>query len=186
MRPLRFLINVTLDGCYDHLAGIPDEALHRYAGEAIVQSDAMLFGRGTYGMMEDAWRQPAETGVRPDWMEPWMLPFSQTIHAVKKYVVSRTLPRVDWNAELVRGDLATFVSQLKQAPGRGLLVSGVKLAQSLAELGLIDQYEFIVHPRVAGHGPTLFAGLSRPVDLQHTGRHELKSGAVVLQYALKR
>jgi dihydrofolate reductase len=186
MRPLRFLLNVTLDGCYDHLAGIPDEELHRYAGDAIAQSGGMLFGRVTYGMMEDAWRQPAETGVRPDWMEPWMLPFAQTIHATKKYVVSRTLPHVDWNAELVRGDLATFVRQLKQAPGRRLLVSGVKLAQSLAELGLIDEYEFIVQPRLAGHGPTLFAGLSKPVDLQLVNRHELKSGAVALRYELKR
>ncbi|HWA86267.1 MAG TPA: dihydrofolate reductase family protein [Opitutus sp.] len=182
MRPLRFSINVTLDGCCDHRAGIPDESLHRHAADNIAAADALLFGRVTYQMMESAWRAPARTGVAPDWMEPWMLPFARTIDAAKKYVVSSTLDRVDWNAELVRGDLATAVRQLKQAPGNGLFVSGTKLAQSLAELGLIDEYELIVHPRLMGHGPTLFAGLSKPVDLKLVGRIELASGAVALQY----
>ena len=86
--------------------------------------------------------------------------------AAKKYVVSSTLDRVDWNAELVRGDLATAVQQLKREPGIGLFVGGVKVPLALAELGLIDEYEFIVHPRLAGHGPTLFAGLPRHVDLR--------------------
>ena len=182
MRPLRYSINVTLDGCCDHRAGIADEELHHHAAEAIAQADALLFGRVIYQMMEDAWRAPARTGVRPDWMEPWMLPFAQTIDAAKKYVVSRTLDRVDWNAELVRGDLGKTVQKLKQEPGNGLFVGGVKFAQALAELGLIDEYEFIVHPRLAGHGPTLFAGLSKPLDLKLVNRLEFKSGAVVLQY----
>jgi dihydrofolate reductase len=87
-----------------------------------------------------------------------MEPFAQTINAAKKYVVSSTLERVDWNAELVRGDLAKAVQQLKREPGKGLFVGGVKLPMALAELGLIDEYELVVHPRIAGHGPTLFAG----------------------------
>ena len=99
----------------------------------------------------------ARTGAMPDWMEP----FARTIDAAKKYVVSSTLERVDWNAELVRGDLGKAVQQLKQEPGKGLFVGGVKLPLALAELGLIDEYEFVVHPRLAGHGPTLFAGLSK-------------------------
>jgi dihydrofolate reductase len=106
--------------------------------------------------------------------------------AAKKYVVSRTLQRVDWNAELVRGDLEKAVQQLKQEPGKGLLVGGVMLPQALAELGLIDEYEFVVHPRVAGHGPTLFAGLSKPVDLRLVGRLEFASGAVAMRYEPKR
>jgi len=146
----------------------------------------MLFGRVTYEMMESAWRQPAETGVPSEWMEPWMLPFARTIHAAKKYVVSRALPRVDWNAELVRGDLGEAVRQLKAEPGDGIFVAGTKLAQSLAELGLIDQYEIIVHPRIAGHGPTLFSGLLKPVDLTLVSRSELASGAVVLNYHVRR
>lgn len=186
MRPLKFSINLTLDGCYDHRAGIPDEALHQHAAENIGQADALLFGRVIYQMMEEAWRAPAQTGVKPEWMEPWMLPFARTIDAAKKYVVSRKLERVDWNAELIRDDVVKTVQQLKQKPGNGLFLGGVKLAQTLAEAGLIDEYQFIVHPRVVGHGPTFFAGLSKPLDLKLVERREFKSGAVVLRYELVR
>src|SRR5687768_7935416 len=148
MRPLRYSINVTLDGCCDHRVILPDEDLHRHAAENLNQADALLFGRVTYEMMEAAWRSPARTGVRPDWMEPCMEPFARTIDAAKKYVVSSTLERVDWNAELVRGDLGTAVQQLKREPGKGLFVAGLKLALGLTELGLIDEYEFLVHPRL--------------------------------------
>src|SRR5262245_60202031 len=120
MRPLRYSINVTLDGCCDHRAGVVDEEVHRHATEILAQADALLFGRVIYEMMESAWRGPMETGVRPEWMTDWMEPFARTIHAAKKYVVSSTLERVDWNAELLRGDLGTAVRQLKQEPGRGL------------------------------------------------------------------
>ena len=116
MRPLRYSINVTLDGCCDHRAMIADEGLHRYATENLARADALIFGRVTYQMMEAAWRQPARTGVRPDWMEPWMESFARTIDAAKKYVVSGTLAGVDWNAELVRGDLGEAVQRLKQEP----------------------------------------------------------------------
>jgi dihydrofolate reductase len=111
-----------------------------------------------------------------------MEPFARTIDAAKKYVVSSTLDRVDWNAELVRGDLGKAVEQLKREPGTGLFTGGVKLPMALAELGLIDEYEFVVHPRLAGHGPTLFAGLSKYVDLKLVGRREFGSGAVALRY----
>jgi dihydrofolate reductase len=182
MRPLRYSINVTLDGCCDHRAIIPDEDLHRHAAENIAQADALLFGRVTYEMMETAWREPARTGARPDWMDSWMLPFARTIDAAKKYVVSSTLDRVDWNAELVRGDLVEAVQQLKQESGKGLIVGGVKLALALTELGLIDEYEFVVHPRLVGHGPTLFAGLSKQIDLKLVSRLEFGSGAVAMRY----
>jgi dihydrofolate reductase len=186
MRPLRYSINVTLDGCCDHREGVADEDLHRHAVENFARADALLFGRVTYEMMESAWRAPVRTGARPDWMEPWMEPFARTIDAAKKYVVSSTLDRVDWNAELVRGDLGTAVQQLKRESGKGLFVGGVKLAQALAELGLIDEYEFVVHPRVAGHGPTLFAGLSKRVDLKLVSRLEFGSGAVAMRYEPRR
>jgi len=186
MRALRYSINVTLDGCCDHEAIPADEALHRHAAESLARADALLFGRVTYQMMESAWREPARTGARPDWMEPWMLPFARTIDAAKKYVVSSTLDRVDWNAELVRGDLGQAVRELRRQPGRGLFVGGTKLALALTELGLIDEYELIVHPRLAGHGPTLFAGLSKPVDLELVGRTELGSGAVAMRYEPRR
>ncbi|MHB0962313.1 MAG: dihydrofolate reductase family protein [Gemmatimonadaceae bacterium] len=181
MRPLRYSINVTLDGCCDHRAIIPDEALHHHAAEGIARSDAMLLGRATYELMEAGWRHPVPPGTRPSWMEP----FARTINATKKYVVSSTLEQVDWNAELLRGDLGEAVQRLKRAPGKGLALGGVKLPLALAELGLIDEYEFIVHPRLAGHGPTMFAGLSKHVDMRLVDRLELGSGAVALRYVPK-
>jgi dihydrofolate reductase len=182
MRPLRYSINLTLDGCCDHRTISPDEELHRHHAKNLERADALLFGRVTYEMMEAAWRSVAQTGVRPDWMTAWMEPFARTIDAAKKYVVSSTLNRVDWNAELVRGDVGEAVRRLKAEPGQGLFVGGVNLPQALAELGLIDEYEFVVHPKLAGHGPTLFAGLSKPVDLRLVGRLELGSGAVAMRY----
>ena len=163
-----------------------DEELHRHAAENLGRADALLFGRVIYEMMEAAFRAPAQTGVRPDWMEPWMEPFARTIDAAKKYVVSSTLERVDWNAELVRGDLGQSVAQLKREPGQGLFTGGVKLPLALAELGLIDEYEFIVHPSLAGHGPTLFAGLTKHVALKLVSRREFASGAVALRYEPRR
>jgi len=157
---------------------IADEDLHRHAVENLERADALLFGRVTYEMMEAAFRLPTNGGARPDWMEP----FARTIDAAKKYVVSSTLDRVDWNAELVRGDVGKAVQRLKQESGKGLLVGGVKLPLALTELGLIDEYEFVVHPRLAGHGPTLFAGLSKHVDLKLVSRLEFGSGAVAIRY----
>jgi len=182
MRPLRYSINVTLDGCCDHRAITPDQDLHRHAAENLNQADALLFGRVTYEMMETAFRPPLRTGAMPDWMEP----FARTIDAAKKYVVSKTLDRVDWNAELLHGDFGTAVQQLKRESGKGVLVGGVKLPLALAELGLIDEYEFVVHPRLAGHGPTLFAGLSRHVNLRLMSRREFGSGVVAMKYEPRR
>ena len=182
MRLLRYSINVTLDGCCDHRAMLADEDLHRHAVENLAQADALIFGRVTYQMMEESWRPPAQPGYRPEWMAP----FARTIDAAKKYVVSSTLDQVDWNAELVRGDLGKAVGRLKREPGKGLFVGGVTLPQALAELGLIDEYEFVVHPRIAGHGPTLFAGLSKYVDLKLVSRLEFGSGAVAMRYEPRR
>ncbi len=112
--------------------------------------------------------------------------FAQTINTAKKYVVSSTLEHVDWNAELVRGDLRDAVQQLKRESGKGLLVGGVKLPLALTELGLIDEFEFVVQPRLAGHGPTLLAGLSKYVDLKLVSRLELRSGAVAMRYEPRR
>lgn len=185
MRPLRYSINVTLDGCCDHRTGVPHEEMHRYWAESLARADALLFGRVTYEMMEAAWRLPA-TGELPSWMAGWMEPFARTIDAAKKYVVSSTLERVDWNAELIRGDLGSAVRRLKGEAGTGLFVGGVRLPLALAELGLIDEYEFVVQPRIAGHGPTLLAGLSTYVDLTLVQRREFDSGAVALGYVPKR
>ncbi len=182
MQPLRYSINLTLDGCCDHRTIVPDEALHRHAVENLLRADTLLFGRVTYEMMAAAFRAPVPPGTRPAWMEP----FARTISAAKKHVVSSTLRQVDWNTELVRGDLATAVRQLKEAPGKGLFTGGVKLPLALAALGLIDEYEFVVHPVIAGHGPTLFSGLPQPLALRLVDRREFDSGAVAMRYEPKR
>ena len=181
MRPLRYSIKchigrVLRSSC--SLAG----RIHCIvtAGRDLAQADALLFGRVTYEMMEAAWRLSAD-GSETLWITDWTQPFARTIDAAKKYVVSSTLDRVDWNAELVRGDLGKAVQQLKRESGKGLFVGGVKLPQALAELGLIDEYEFVVHPRLAGHGPTLFAGLSKHVDLKLVSRLEFGPGAVAMR-----
>ncbi len=161
---------------------VADDEIHRHAVENLDRADALLFGRVTYELMEAGWRQPAQPGTMPEWTEP----FGRKIRAAKKYVVSSTLDRVDWNAELVRGDLGAAVQELKRESGKGLFTGGVKLPMALAELGLIDEYEFVVQPRLVGHGPTLFAGLSKYVDLKLVNRLEFGSGAVAMQYEPKR
>jgi dihydrofolate reductase len=105
---------------------------------------------------------------------------------MKKFVVSSILSRADWNAELLSGNLGEEVQKLKQQPGKAMLTGGVKLPMALAELGLIDEYEFVVQPRLAGHGPTLFAGLSKYIELKPVDRIELSSGAVALRYEPRR
>ena len=182
MRPLRYSINVTLDGCCHHEAGLPpDEESMRYWTEEMARADALLFGRVTYQMMESAWRRPA-TGDWPDWMGEWEIPFAEAIDGAKKYVVSSTLDAVDWHAELLPGDLGDAVRRLKDQPGEALWVGGVTLPLALADLGLIDEYEFVVQPVVAGRGPTLLAGLRQRIQLELVDRHEFGSGAVAVRY----
>jgi dihydrofolate reductase len=152
MRPLRYSINATLDGCCDHRAIPADEELHRHAVEILAQADALLFGRVTYEQV----RRLEHAG--PGRLERGAL----------------------------RGDLENAVQQLKREPGQGVFVAGVKLALALTELGLIDEYEFVVHPRLAGHGPTLFAGLSKHVDLKLVSRLEFGSGAVAMRHEPRR
>lgn len=182
MRPLRYSINVTLDGCCHHEAGLPpDEESMAYWTAEVQRADALVYGRVTYEMMESAWRRPA-AGTWPDWMGEWEIPFAEAIDGKKKYVVSSTLNEVDWNAELVRGDLGQAVERLKQEPGEYLSVGGVTLPLALADLGLIDEYVFVVHPVLAGHGPTLLAGLRERIQLELVDRRDFRSGAVAVRY----
>ncbi|MDI1288776.1 MAG: dihydrofolate reductase family protein, partial [bacterium] len=137
MRPLRYSINVTLDGCCHHEAGLaPDEESMRYWTAEMARADALLFGRVTYEMMQSAWRRPA-TGAWPEWMDESQIPFAETMDRAKKYVVSSTLSVVDWNSELVSGDVGQAVERLKKESGAGLWVGGVTLPLALADLGLI-------------------------------------------------
>jgi dihydrofolate reductase len=179
---LRYSINVTLDGCVHHEAGLPpDDESMRYWAAQMEGLGGLLLGRVTYEMMESAWRKPA-SGPWPEWVGEMDLPFAEAIDRVKKYVVSSTLTAVDWNAELVRGDLAQFVQQLKHESPEDLGVGGAALPTALAELGLIDEYEFLVQPIIAGHGPTLLAGLRERIQLELVDRQEFRSGAVLMRY----
>ncbi|KQN39169.1 MULTISPECIES: dihydrofolate reductase family protein [unclassified Frigoribacterium] len=177
MRTLTYSINVTLDGCIDHREGRPDAEVHQLATEALAQADGLLLGRVTYELMEQSWRPPASDGF-PDWMQP----FARTIHDIPKYVASTTLESVDWNAELLGGDVREAVRELKSRPGGPLRLGGSTFATDVVGWGLVDEYEFTVYPWVAGHGPHLLAGLPHPLDLTPTARHDLASGAVATTY----
>ena len=182
MRALRYAINVTLDGCCHHEAGLaPDEESMGYWAAELGRADALILGRVTYQMMQAAWRRPT-TGAWPDWMGTWQVPFAETIDGKRKYVVSSTLDAVDWNAELVRGDVGQAVARLKQEPGDGLFVGGVALPLTLANLNLIDEYVFVVQPLVAGRGPRLLDGLRERITLELVRRDEFRSGVVALRY----
>lgn len=178
---LRYSINVTLDGCCDHRAIPANEALHHHHAANLEKAGALLLGRVTYEMMESAWRLPLTPGT-PGWMEP----FARTIDAAKKYVVSSTVGHVDWNAELLEGDLGDAVRQLKASVGGEVLTGGMQLPLALAQLDLIDEYELVVHPRLVGHGPTLLDGLSQHIDLDLVDQQPLGAGVMVVRYAPQR
>jgi dihydrofolate reductase len=181
MRPLYYAINVTLDGCCDHRVGVPDEESTRYWADLLASCDALLFGRVTYRMMEEAWRRP-DDGRWPEWMGDGEVAFAEVVDRARKHVVSSTLDAVDWNAELLRGDLGEAVRRLKDEPGGPVFVGGVRLPVALAELGLIDRYEFVVLPVVAGHGPRLLDGLREQIPLELIDHRPLRSGAIVTRY----
>jgi dihydrofolate reductase len=176
MRALRYSINVSLDGCVDHASPAfdVDEDVHMHATRTITEPDALIFGRTTYELME-FWRTPGD-------IPSWMRPFADAITAQKKYLVSSTRTVDEWNTENLRGDPVEAVRALKDEPGGSLLVGGVRLPLALADAGLIDEYEFVVHPVVAGSGPTLLAGLQQPLRLEPVGTTEFASGAVARRY----
>lgn len=174
---MRFSINVSLDGCADHRGAFtPNEATHRHAADAIAAADALVFGRVTYRLMEDGWRKPSPA------LAEWTRPFADAIGRRKKYVASRTLHELDWDAEVIEGDAVEFVRGLKQQPGGPLFAGGLDFAGQLAAAGLIDEYELVVHPHLAGHGPRLFDGLPEPLQLTQVGELELGEGIVARQY----
>ncbi|MCC4907683.1 dihydrofolate reductase family protein [Microbacterium sp. cx-59] len=179
---LRYSINVTLDGCCHHEAGLPpDEESMAYWTARVAEADALIYGRLTYEMMESAWRRPA-SGPWPDWMTAWDIPFAESIDRAKKYVVSGTLDAVDWNAELLAGDLPAEIRRITRGSNGILAVGGVTLPLALADLGLIDEYEFLVHPVLAGRGPTLLSGLRERISLEVIDRREFPSGVTAQRY----
>ncbi|MBD8207887.1 dihydrofolate reductase family protein [Microbacterium sp. CFBP 8790] len=181
-QPLRYGINTTLDGCVHHEAGLPPDAesMAFWTGE-LRRSESLLYGRVTYEMMQAAWRRPS-SGEWPEWMDADDVPFATVIDAMPKRVASTTLDAVDWNADLLHGDLADAVRRLKEQPGRGISLGGVQLPAALAAAGLIDEYTFVVHPVVAGRGPRLLDGIRDQLRLELVARREFRSGASVQRY----
>jgi dihydrofolate reductase len=176
---LTFAINVTLDGCCDHRAVVADLELHDHFTQLMDIAGAMLWGRTTYELMESAWPQVARDQNAPRATREWALKLDDK----PKYVVSTTRRDFSWNNTFrVEGDLHEAVTQLKEKTPRGLLAGGVTLSAALERLGLIDEYHLVVHPVVAGHGPTLFHGLERSRLLELVSTKQLQSGAMALHY----
>lgn len=178
---LTFSINVTLDGCVDHREGIVDDETHAFFTRLMDECGAMLWGRVTYEMMESYWPAVARGEVQaPPAMREWAV----KLDAKPKYVVSSTRKDFPWtNSRLIAGDLRTGVQKLKDESPAGVLLGSGKLATALDRLDLIDEYKFLVHPRIVGHGPTLFeSGLPSRRCLELVSAKPLRCGAVVMHY----
>jgi dihydrofolate reductase len=178
---LTFSINVTLDGCVDHQEGIADDETHAYFTRLLDESGAMLWGRVTYEMMESYWPAVARGDEEaPPALREWAV----KLDAKPKYVVSSTRTHFPWtNTQLIGTDLRAGVQQLKDATPAGVLLGSGKLATELDRLDLIDEYRFLVHPRIAGHGPTLFQG-GRPATrrLELVSAKPMSNGVVAMHY----
>lgn len=178
---LTFSINVTLDGCVDHRGGIADDETHAFFTRLMDQAGAMLWGRVTYEMMESYWPAVARGDVAaPPALREW----AEKLDAKPKFVVSSSRSDFQWtNSHHLTGDLASAVRKLKEQTPAGVLIGSGTLATELDRLGLIDEYVFLVHPRIAGHGPTLYqSGLPQTRRLELISSSAMACGAVALHY----
>jgi dihydrofolate reductase len=178
---LTFSLNLTLDGCVDHQEGIADDETHAFFTQLMDENGAMLWGRDTYEMMEGYWPAVARGDTEaPAAMRAWAV----KLEAKPKYVVSSTREDFPWNnSHPIVGDLRAAVNNLKGATPAGVLLGSGKLATALDRLDLIDEYQFLVHPRIAGHGPTLYqSGLASTRWLELVSAQPLRCGAVVMHY----
>ncbi|WP_406249309.1 dihydrofolate reductase family protein [Microbacterium sp. M] len=182
---LTFSINVTLDGCVDHEEGIADDETHAYFTRLMDEAGAMLWGRVTYELMESAWPAIARGGEEaPPALREWAV----KLDAKPKYVVSSTRTDFPWaNSHRITGDLRTGVQQLKDGTPAGVLLGSGALATELDRLDLIDEYRFLIHPRIAGHGPTLYQhGLPSTRRLELVSASPLHDGVVAMHYRRSR
>ncbi|KXI28077.1 dihydrofolate reductase family protein [Paraglaciecola hydrolytica] len=178
---LIFSINVTLDGCIDHQEGIADVETHAFFTRLMDECGAMLWGRTTYEMMESYWPEVARGDIEA---APAIREWAVKLEAKQKYVVASTRKNFPWaNSQHIAGDLRTEVQKLKDATPTGVLLGSSKLAVELDRLDLIDEYKFLVHPRIAGHGPTLYqSGLTSTRRLELVSATPLSNGAVAMHY----
>jgi dihydrofolate reductase len=178
---LTFSLNLTLDGCVDHRVGIADDDTHAFFTRLMDEHGAMLWGRVTYELMEEYWPAVARGDVEaPPALREWAL----KLDAKPKYVVASARTAFSWtNTHHLTGDLRTAVQKLKDATPSGVLLGSGTLAAALDRLDLIDEYRFLVHPRIAGHGPTLYqSGLPSTRRLALVSSTPLRNGVVALHY----
>jgi dihydrofolate reductase len=181
MRKLIYAINITLDGCCDHMKMLPDEELLEYSAHLLRDVDLLVFGRKTYQLMVPYWPDVAAdpSATKSD------KEFADAFVSINKIVFSRSLESVEGkNTRIVRANLQDEIRKLKQEQGKNILVGGVNIPSQLIELGLIDEYYFTVHPIIAGEGTRLLAGVSLPEKLQLklVESKISKSGSVALHY----
>ena len=182
---LIFCINVTLDGCVDHQEGIADDETHAFFTCLMDESGAMLWGRITYEMMESYWPAVARGSVEaPPAIREWAV----KLQAKPKYGVSSARKDFSWtSSHHIADDLRTGVQTLKDATPAGVLLGSGKLATECDRLDLIDEYRLLVHPRIAGHGPTLYGGeLPGARRLELVSATPLRNGAVAMHYRRER
>jgi len=180
MRKLIFAINITLDGCCDHTKGIADAELHQYFTNLLREVDLQVFGRKTYELMVPFWPEMARTQSGT----PSENEFARAFDSLDKVVFSRSLESAEGNTRMVRTGLEDEIRKLKQQPGKDILVGGVNVPSQLIELGLVDEFRFVVQPIIAGEGTRLLAGVSLPETLQLklVESKGFKSGCVALRY----
>lgn len=181
MGRLIFVHNLTLDGCVDHEEGIADAETHAFYTRLLDEAGAMLWGRVTYELMESYWPAVARGEIdAPAAIRAWALRLETTA----KYVVSTRRTTYPWShSHHLSGELGPAVQRLKDMTPAGVLLGSGQLAAALDRLGLIDEYRLLIHPRIAGHGPTLYAGglpATRRLELLST--RALRNGAVALHY----
>ena len=180
MRKLIYAINITLDGCCDHTKTSGSEEILQHYTHLLQDADLIVYGRKTYQLMVPYWPDIAKnhSGTKAE------IEFAQTFDALNKIVVSHSLERAEGNTRIVRTNLQDEILKLKQEPGKNILVGGVDIPSQLTELGLVDEYRFVVHPIVAGEGTRLLEGVSQPQKLKFKliDSKLLKSGSVALRY----
>ncbi|HKV94312.1 MAG TPA: dihydrofolate reductase family protein [Candidatus Angelobacter sp.] len=181
MRNLIFAINITVDGCCDHTKQIADEETHEYFTRLIRDVDLFVFGRKTYELMVPYWPEVAKNHSATKAENEFADAFAST----NKVVFSRTLDRAeDKNTRIVRTDLRHEILKLKQEQGKNILAGGVSVPSQLIELGLVDEYRFVVGPIIAGEGRRLLEGISLPerLQLKLVESKIFKSGCAALRY----
>ena len=183
MRNVIFAINITLDGCCDHTKGIADEETHEYFTHLLRDVDLLVFGRKTYQLMVPFWPDVARNQSETKAMNE----FARVFDSINKIVFSQSLDSAEGNTRIVRTKLQDEILRLKQEQGKNILIGGVSIPSQLIELGLVDEYRFVVHPIIAGQGTRLLEGLSLPkkLELKLVESKVFKSGCVALHHLKK-